>query len=90
MPWWSFVHQTLKQCLLSKYPSLEIGDLKVTIYSAHIYKPHFELVERMLSCDKVTLHHATVKQLAPLDENFDFYYSNFNDFIEIKNSSCVF
>lgn len=48
MPWWSIVHQQLYGYLHSMYPDLRLGTIHVKIYSAHIYKRHYELVEKMV------------------------------------------
>ena len=48
MPWWSIVHQQLYGYLHSMYPDLRLGTIHVKIYSAHIYKRHYALVEKMV------------------------------------------
>jgi thymidylate synthase len=82
MPWWSFVHQQLFKRLKRTYPSLRLGELKVTIYSAHIYKEHYALVERMLAAEYKT-HHALLMKEVPLGFSAEYYFDTIDEYLQI-------
>lgn len=84
MPWWSIVQQQLRLALLPTYPNLQLGDIIVTIYSAHIYQQHYELVEKMLKT-QIDRYHLELTSLIPLGKTLDWYVSNIEHFLTIKN-----
>lgn len=83
MPWWQVVTQQLLLRLQLTYPWLELGEMRVKIYSAHIYKQHYELVNKMLTAPIIG-YNMRVLKLIPLGQSFEWYYENFEKLIEIK------
>lgn len=75
MPWWQFVYQQMFLRLRKTYPSLELTDIKVTIYSAHIYTKHINLVEDMLAEDYKE-YNFLLEQPIPLGQDHDWYKEN--------------
>lgn len=85
-PWWSIVQQYLYLGLLDYYPDLKIGAITVNIGSAHIYQPHFGLVEEMLAGDK-KFYYIMLKKPLPLANEFNWYDKHINKYftkMEVK------
>ena len=83
MPWWSFVAQMMLDRLKTRYPHLTMGEIKVTIYSAHIYAQHYGLVSRMLNKDKPVPYHALVTKTVPLNQSLDWYLTELPNHLKI-------
>ena len=75
MPWWQLVYQQMFVRLKATYPSLQISDIKVTIYSAHIYEKHFQLVKDMLAGEVEELEFY-LKESLPLGHTHSWYKEN--------------
>ena len=84
MPWWSLVHQQLWQYLKEFYPDLQLGDIELDIYSAHIYSIHYKLVESMLA-EKPERYRLAVEQRIPISGNLElsWYRENLKNYITI-------
>ena len=85
MPWWSLVHQQLWHYLRDYYPDLQLGDIEVDIYSAHIYSQHYKLVESMIA-EEPARHRLEVKKRIPISgpRDLDWYRKNLHDYIAIN------
>ena len=82
MPWWVFVAQQLRLELLPWYPELELAPVEVDIYSAHIYKRHYNLVETMLSEEHKEESFESVS--VPLDYPMAYYDESFKTLVGMK------
>lgn len=82
MPWWSIVHQQLFLRLKEKYPELQLGAIRVTIYSAHIYEQHWSLVRSMLATD-IKRYQAVLQRPIPLNHSIEWYVENMASHIKI-------
>lgn len=80
MPWWSIVTQMLYLNLVETYPDLILGDTIVTIYSAHVYRQHYELVNKMLNT-RYRTYKALIRKTIPLHNSYDYYLQNFDNLI---------
>lgn len=87
MPWWSLVHQMLRLSLLSKYPDLELGGICVDIYSAHIYKQHYDLVGKMISRRPHKWLLSVNRQIPIKGAPMDWYERHLPDYVSINVSS---
>lgn len=87
MPWWSLVHQQLWHALRPYYPNLIVGKIEVDIYSAHVYKQHYGLVERMLQ-ENFEIYKLSVDRMIPTTgpHDLDWYRNHIKDFVKIKPS----
>ena len=84
MPWWSLVAQQMHLLLTQDvYPKLELGEIKVSIYSAHIYKRHYKLVERMISSDPERWA-VKLNRIVPLHLKFDYYEEFIDHYISLE------
>lgn len=84
MLWWSFVQQQLRRELVQFYPELRIGELLVTIYSAHMYKQHYHLVEDMIHV-KANNKHALLVGDVVLGHSLETYEKQFDATFQILN-----
>lgn len=48
IPTFSFLYRLVYAALKGMYPNLEIGDMKITAMSSHIYSRHFEMVSKII------------------------------------------
>lgn len=48
IPTFSFLYRLVYAALKGTYPYLEIGDMKITAMSSHIYSRHFEMVSKII------------------------------------------
>ena len=86
MPWWSLVHQQLLLELRRYYPKLTLGNIEVDIYSAHVYRQHYGLVEALIAGkpDRWWLSvdiPIPTKGGAPMD----WYERHLKDYVSINN-----
>lgn len=77
MPWWQLVYQQMFLRLQKTYVELRSASIQVTIYSAHIYERHFELVKKMLRCDNIKTYRFFLEKEIPLGESHERYKANF-------------
>ena len=76
MPWWQLVYQQMFLRLQKTYPELKSASIQVTIYSAHIYERHFELVRRMLRSDNIETYEFFLGKELPLGQSYEWYKEN--------------
>jgi len=83
MPWWQFVYQMMLARLRGLYPALMPTSIIVTIYSAHIYQKHYELVNKMLQ-SKIKAYKMELKKIPVLGKPPLYYERMFSKMITIK------
>jgi thymidylate synthase len=85
MVWWRTVYQMMMFRLKPFYPELEQEEIIVTIYSAHIYKRHYDLVDRMLQAP-VKTYDFKLKEAMPLGLMLGWYAGHVEEYFEIQEN----
>lgn len=83
IPWWSLVHQQLFILLKSIYPEITLGEIKVSIDSAHIYENHFEISKKILESVQ-EFRFIEFQKIIPIGNSFEWYFENLKSFFSTR------